>query len=93
MRGSESRMNTAVHFVEHLNGFPAQGQEFFVRGQGHSSVPPSIVLFTSPFGTLMPQTGAFQGIYASDPMSALGHARCQADVRFTPESGHGPMQL
>jgi hypothetical protein len=38
MRGSESRMNTAVHFVEHLNGFPAQGQEFFVRGQGHSSV-------------------------------------------------------
>ena len=38
MRGSESRMNTAVQFVEYLDGFPAQGQEFFVRGQGHGSV-------------------------------------------------------
>src|SRR6516162_8227081 len=45
MRGSESRMNAAVHFVEHLNRFPAQGQEFFVRGQGHGSVLRPMVLF------------------------------------------------
>jgi hypothetical protein len=37
MRGPESRMNTTISFVEHLNGFSAQGQEFFIRGQGHGS--------------------------------------------------------
>ena len=30
MRGSEPRMNTAIRFVERLDGFPAQGQEFFI---------------------------------------------------------------
>jgi hypothetical protein len=38
MRGSEPRMNTIIGFVEHLNGFPAQGQELLIRRQGHGSV-------------------------------------------------------
>src|SRR4029077_10249026 len=38
MRGSKPRMNTAISFVERLNGFSAQGQESFIRRQGHGSV-------------------------------------------------------
>jgi hypothetical protein len=38
MRRSKPRMNTAIDFVEHLNGFAAQGQGFFVGRQGHGSV-------------------------------------------------------
>jgi hypothetical protein len=38
MRGPESRMNTTISFVEHLNGFSAQGHELLIRRQGHGSV-------------------------------------------------------
>src|SRR3974390_1320282 len=38
MRGSEPRMHTTINFVEHLDGFSAQGQESFVRRQGHGSI-------------------------------------------------------
>jgi hypothetical protein len=31
-------MNTAISFVEYRNGFAAERQEFFVRGQPHSSI-------------------------------------------------------
>ena len=46
MRGSEPRMNPTISFVERFDDFPAQGQKFFVRRQGHDSVlrrmvPPS----------------------------------------------------
>ena len=38
MGRSEPRMNTAIGFVEHLDGFSAQGEESFIRRQGHGSV-------------------------------------------------------
>jgi hypothetical protein len=44
MRRSEPRMNPAIGFVERLDGFPAQGQEFFIRRQGHGSVVRPIIL-------------------------------------------------
>jgi hypothetical protein len=48
MRGSETRMNTTISFVEHCNGFAAERQEFFVGRQGHGSVlRPMIRLFTT----------------------------------------------
>jgi hypothetical protein len=48
MRGSDPRMNTTINFVKHLNGFSAQGQEFFVRRQGHGSIlSPVLLHFTS----------------------------------------------
>ncbi len=44
MRGPEARMNTPINFVEHLNGFSAQGQEFFIRRQGHGSILRATIL-------------------------------------------------
>jgi hypothetical protein len=36
--GSEPRMNPAIRFVEHRDGFTAERQELFVGRQGHGSV-------------------------------------------------------
>ena len=47
MRRSEPRMNTAVDFVEHLDGFAAQGQEFFVRPGAWLDLRPMIRLSTT----------------------------------------------
>src|SRR5438270_7555589 len=41
MRGSEPRMNTAILFVEHVDDFPAQGQESFHPSSGAWLDPPS----------------------------------------------------
>ena len=45
MRGSEPGMDTTVNFGKGFDDFMAEGQQFFVRGQGHgmalrSTVPP-----------------------------------------------------
>jgi hypothetical protein len=38
MCGSKPGMNTTINFVEHLDRFSAQRQEFFVRRQRHGSI-------------------------------------------------------
>src|SRR5712691_10169826 len=49
MRRSESWMDTTVNFVKGVDDFMAEGQQFFVRGQGHgmalrSTIPPVTAL-------------------------------------------------
>jgi hypothetical protein len=47
-------MNTPIGFVERVKDFPAQGQEFFVRRQGHGSVLRAMI---RPFTTGAPRRG------------------------------------
>ena len=48
MRRSKPSVNTAISFVESFDDFPAQGQELFIRRQGHGSILRPVIYLLPP---------------------------------------------